>query len=124
MPVPDDLEDREHRLSRLVGYLVEHDCRTVVECGWSGRKNGELLLLADPLFDVLLTLDKKPALPAESGHKPNCRSDRSGAVEPDSGPLSDRTSVPRSARDHRASSGRPPWFVAVALANASVDSNR
>src|SRR5579863_5619949 len=42
----------------LVGYLVEHDCRTVVECGWSGRKNGELLLLADPRFDVLLTLDK------------------------------------------------------------------
>jgi hypothetical protein len=39
-------------------YLVEHDCRTVVECGWSGRKNGELLLLADLLFDVLLTLDK------------------------------------------------------------------
>jgi len=43
---------------KLVGYLVEHDCRTVVEWGWSGRKNGELLLLADPLFDVLLTLDK------------------------------------------------------------------
>lgn len=43
---------------KLVGCLVQHDCRTVVECGWSGRKNGELLLLADPLFDVLLTLDK------------------------------------------------------------------
>jgi len=38
---------------KLVRYLVEHDCLTVVECGWSGRKNGELLLLADPLFDVL-----------------------------------------------------------------------
>jgi len=43
---------------KLVGSLVEHDCRTVFECGWSGRKCGELLLLADPLFDVLLTLDK------------------------------------------------------------------
>ena len=43
---------------KLVGYLVEHDCRTVIECGWSGRRNGELLLLADPLFDVLLTLDR------------------------------------------------------------------
>ena len=43
---------------KLVRYLIEHDCRTVAECGWSGRKNGELLLLADPLFDVLLTLDK------------------------------------------------------------------
>jgi len=61
---------------KLVGYLVEHDCRTVAECGWSGRKNGELLLLADPLFDVLLTLDKN--LPAESGYKTNCRSDHSG----------------------------------------------
>ena len=46
---------------KLVGYLVEHDCRTVVGCGWSGRRNGELLLLADPLFDVLLTLDKNLA---------------------------------------------------------------
>ena len=27
-------------------------------CGWSGKKNGELLGLADPQFDVLLTLDK------------------------------------------------------------------
>ena len=33
-------------------------CRTVTECGWSGKKNGELLALADPIFDVLLTLDK------------------------------------------------------------------
>ncbi len=35
-----------------------HTCRTVVECEWSGKKNGELLGLADPQFDVLLTLDK------------------------------------------------------------------
>ncbi len=27
-------------------------------CGWSGKKNGDLLALADPQFDVLLTLDK------------------------------------------------------------------
>lgn len=43
---------------KLAGYLVGHECHTVVGCGWSGKKNGELLLLADPLFDVLLTLDK------------------------------------------------------------------
>ena len=30
----------------------------MAESGWSGKKNGELLALADPLFDVLLTLDK------------------------------------------------------------------
>ena len=43
---------------KLAGRLQGHACRTVVECGWSGKKNGELLALADPLFDVLLTLDK------------------------------------------------------------------
>jgi uncharacterized protein DUF433 len=43
---------------RYATHLEGHDCRTVVECGWSGKKNGELLVLADPLFDVLLTLDK------------------------------------------------------------------
>ena len=31
---------------------------TGTESGWSGKRNGELLALADPLFDVLLTLDK------------------------------------------------------------------
>lgn len=43
---------------KLAGYLVGHTCITVAECGWSGKKNGELLGLADPEFDVLLTLDK------------------------------------------------------------------
>jgi len=43
---------------KLAGYLQGHDCRTVTECGWAGRKNGELLSLAEPLFNVLLTLDK------------------------------------------------------------------
>ena len=43
---------------KLAAHLEGHECRTVVECGWSGKKNGELLALADPLFDVLLTLDK------------------------------------------------------------------
>ena len=43
---------------KLARHLVGHACRTVVECGWSGKKNGELLGLADPQFDVLLTLDK------------------------------------------------------------------
>jgi len=43
---------------KLAGHLVGHECSTVVLCGWSGKKNGELLTLADPLFDVLLTLDK------------------------------------------------------------------
>ena len=43
---------------KLAGHLVGHECRMVVACGWSGKKNGDLLALADLQFDVLLTLDK------------------------------------------------------------------
>jgi len=43
---------------KLAGHLVGHECGTVVACGWSGKKNGDLLALADLQFDVLLTLDK------------------------------------------------------------------
>lgn len=35
-----------------------HDSSTVQEIGLSGKKNGELLSLAEGRFDVLLTLDK------------------------------------------------------------------
>ncbi|HEV3318031.1 MAG TPA: DUF5615 family PIN-like protein [Candidatus Angelobacter sp.] len=35
-----------------------YDCLTVREVGFSGKKNGELLLLAENRFDVLVTLDK------------------------------------------------------------------
>ncbi len=43
---------------KLADHLKGHECRTVAECGWAGKKNGELLSLAEPEFDVLLTLDK------------------------------------------------------------------
>ena len=43
---------------KLASHLKGHECRTVAECGWAGKKNGELLSLAVPEFDVLLTLDK------------------------------------------------------------------
>lgn len=43
---------------KLAGHLKGHECRTVAECGWAGKTNGELLSFAEPLFDVLLTLDK------------------------------------------------------------------
>jgi predicted nuclease of predicted toxin-antitoxin system len=35
----------------------DHDCRTVQECGWSGKRNGELLSVAEAAFDVLVTVD-------------------------------------------------------------------
>jgi hypothetical protein len=41
----------------LKTLLIGHTCSTVQEVGWSGRKNGSLLKLADSTFDVLLTID-------------------------------------------------------------------
>ena len=38
--------------------LPDHDVRTVVEMGWSGVKNGQLLALAAIEFDVFVTVDK------------------------------------------------------------------
>ena len=34
-----------------------HECRTVQEAGWAGKKNGELLSVAENAFDVLVTVD-------------------------------------------------------------------
>jgi len=34
-----------------------HECRTVQEAGWAGKKNGDLVNLAETGFDVLLTVD-------------------------------------------------------------------
>jgi predicted nuclease of predicted toxin-antitoxin system len=48
----------ENLPGRLRNHLSGHECRTVKECGWSGKKNGDLLALAEPDFDVLLTVDK------------------------------------------------------------------
>lgn len=42
----------------LKRLLAEHECRTVQEMGWSGKKNGLLLSLAEAQFDVLLTMDQ------------------------------------------------------------------
>ena len=40
---------------RLAPLLVGHDVDTVTRCGWSGVKNGKLLVLAATKFDVFLT---------------------------------------------------------------------
>lgn len=41
----------------LKGYISEHECATVQQMNWAGKKNGELLAAADSQFDVLLTID-------------------------------------------------------------------
>ena len=38
--------------------LPNHGVRTVVEMGWSGAKNGQLLALATTEFDAFATVDK------------------------------------------------------------------
>jgi len=55
---------------KLAGYLVNHHCRSVAESGWSGKRNGELLALADPLFDVL-----SPSIKASHTSKACCQAE-------------------------------------------------
>lgn len=44
---------------KLKSSLAGHDCRTVPEEGLAGKKNGELLTLAEKSgFEVFLTLDR------------------------------------------------------------------
>ena len=43
---------------RIRPSLPLHSVRTVVEMGWSGVKNGALLLLAAQEFDAFVTVDK------------------------------------------------------------------
>jgi hypothetical protein len=51
---------------KLRRYLPAHDVRTVVEMGWSGVKNGQLLALAATGFDALITVDKN--MPYQQSH--------------------------------------------------------
>ena len=44
---------------RLKRDLVGHDVRTAPEMGWASKRNGELLRLAKPRFDVFVTVDRK-----------------------------------------------------------------
>lgn len=49
-------EHLDHLLKEL--FSAEVDVRTVSEEGWNGKKNGELLRLANRTFDVFVTMDK------------------------------------------------------------------
>lgn len=44
--------------SRLRRALPSHEVRTLVEMGWSGVKNGKLLLRAAKAFEAFITIDK------------------------------------------------------------------
>lgn len=43
---------------KLKAMLTGHTARTVPEMGWAGIKNGKLLALMEPVFDVFVTVDK------------------------------------------------------------------
>jgi hypothetical protein len=38
--------------------LAAHQCTTAQHCGWGGKKNGELLRLAESRFDLFVTSDQ------------------------------------------------------------------
>ena len=44
--------------ARLRQALPNHEVKTVVEMGWGGIKNGNLLALAAASFDAFITVDK------------------------------------------------------------------
>lgn len=44
---------------RLKAELPEYRVTTVPEAGWAGTKNGQLLRLAEPSFDVFVTMDRR-----------------------------------------------------------------
>jgi hypothetical protein len=35
---------------KLKNHIPGHECRTVPECGWAGKKNGELLLFGGEVW--------------------------------------------------------------------------
>ena len=43
---------------RLRRFLPNHAIRTVIEMGWGGVRNGELLVRAAKEFDALISVDK------------------------------------------------------------------
>jgi predicted nuclease of predicted toxin-antitoxin system len=49
-------ENVDRRVRRF--FDAEHEVMTVVEQGWSGITNGELLSRAEQQFDVLITMDQ------------------------------------------------------------------
>jgi len=52
------LDERVDR--RLAKDITGYEVLTVVEMGWAGKSNGELLTLAQEQFDVFVTTDRNP----------------------------------------------------------------
>ena len=53
--------------ARLSRDLAGHEARSVADMGWRGRRNGELLRLAEQEFDVFLTVDRNLSFQQDVG---------------------------------------------------------
>lgn len=62
-----------------------HDCSTVQEAGWAGKRNGELLGLAEHAFDLFLTLDKNLKISTKSVSAKHRRLGRANEIQPHCG---------------------------------------
>jgi hypothetical protein len=57
-------------------HLHGHECHTVPEEGWAGKKNGDLLSLAEKSgFEVFLTLDRGGVRAKPPGTRDCCHPD-------------------------------------------------
>ncbi|MGH8469333.1 MAG: DUF5615 family PIN-like protein [Gammaproteobacteria bacterium] len=43
---------------RLAKDIIGHDVKAVAEMGWTSKRNGELLALAEQAFEVFITVDR------------------------------------------------------------------
>lgn len=79
-------ENVDRRVRRF--FPAKHEVRTVVEQGWSGITNGELLHRAEEEFDVLVTMDQNLQYQQNVSDRTlavvviNARSNRPSDVEP------------------------------------------
>lgn len=52
---------------KLKPAFAGHEVKTVAESGWAGRKNGDLLRLAQEQFDAFITVDRNLAFQQDAG---------------------------------------------------------
>lgn len=100
---------------KLAVYLKEHECRTVVECGWSGKNNGELLALADRAPGPR----QKRSRPVERRLNPDRGVDSSRPLELPRRPAAKASGMPRGACHHTAPASSPHRARRLPLSAAS-----
>ena len=85
---------------RLASLLVGHNVSTVQHSGWTGIKNGKLLVLAAAEFDVFLTMDRNLEFQQKPCRSADCRAPRRGGKQPDGTPRTDGARDPEGAQSY------------------------